>query len=138
MVETHEKTVHVRIDRTSGCGHCDAGCLDRGKDMIAEAENSVGARVGDTVRVEYNPRAALNAVLIVFGLPLLALLLGVVLADAVANRMGLENHKELLNIGAGAALFFLTFIPIRAYDRRVRKSGSHSVVVVEILERANS
>ena len=138
MVETHEKTVSIRINKTSACGHCNAGCIDRGKDMIAEAENSVGARVGDTVRLEYNPRAALSAVLIVFGLPLLALLLGVVLADTVANRMGFENHNELLNIGAGAALFFLTFIPIRAYDRRVKKSGSHSVAVVEILEKANS
>jgi len=103
--------------------------------MIAEAENSAGAQVGDTVRLEFSSGAALTAILMVFGLPLLALLLGVILAAAVADQMGYQNHNQLLSIGVGAILFFLTFIPIRAYDRRVKKSGSCNVAVVEILRR---
>ena len=106
--------------------------------MVTEAENSVGAQVGDTVRLEFNPRAALTAVLVVFGLPLLALLLGAVLTAVVADQMGYQNRSQLLSIGVGAIFFFLTFIPIRAYDRRVKKSGSRNVAVVEILKKAAS
>ena len=106
--------------------------------MITQAENSVGAQVGDTVRLEFDPGAALTAALVVFGLPLLALLLGVILSTVVADRMGYQNRSQPLSIGVGAILFFLTFIPIRAYDRRIKKSVSHSIAVVEILKRAAS
>jgi len=103
--------------------------------MIAEAENSAGAQAGDIVRLEFNPRAALTAILVVFGLPLLALLFGVIITTALAERIGYQNHNQLLSIGVGAILFFLTFIPIRAYDRHVKKSGSCNVAVVKILRK---
>jgi sigma-E factor negative regulatory protein RseC len=135
VIETHEETATVRIDRSSACAHCKAGCMERGGFMIAEAENSTGANVGDTVRLEFNSRAALTAVLVVFGIPLLALLFGVVITAVVADQIGYQNHNQLLSIGIGAILFFLTSIPIRAYDRRVKKSGSRNVAVVEILRR---
>lgn len=106
--------------------------------MIAEAENSAGARVGDTVRLEFNSGAAFTAILVVFGLPLLALLLGAILATVAAGQMGYERHKQLLGAGVGAILFLLTFIPIRMYDRRVRKSGSHNPAIVRILRKAAS
>lgn len=103
--------------------------------MVTEAENPAGAQGGDTVRLRYDPRGALTAVLVVFGLPLMALLLGVILATVMAGRMDYQGNTELLSIGVGAILFLLTFIPIKAYDRYVKKSGSHSITVVSILER---
>ena len=138
VIETDENTATVRIDRTSACAHCKAGCIEKGGVMITQAENSAGAQVGDTVRLEFDPGAALTAALVVFGLPLLALLLGVILTTVVADRMGYQNRSQLLSIGVGAVLFFLTFIPIRAYDRRVKRTGSHNIAVVEILKRAAS
>jgi sigma-E factor negative regulatory protein RseC len=104
--------------------------------MVTEAENSAGARVGDTVRLEFNPGAALTATLVVFGLPLLALLLGAVITTVVADQVGYQKHNELLSIGVGAMLFFLAFIPVKAYDRRIRKSEFYNVTVAEILEKA--
>ncbi len=106
--------------------------------MVTVAENSVGAEVGDTVRLEFNSGGALAAIMVVFGLPLLALLLGVILTTVVAERMGYQDHNQLLSIGVGAILFFLTFIPLRAYDKRVGKSGSFNVAVVAILRKDGS
>ncbi len=103
--------------------------------MVTEAENPAGAQVGDTVRLRYDPKGALTAVLVVFGLPLMALFLGVIFATIMADRLGYQGNTELLSIGAGAVLFSLTFIPVKAYDRYVKKSGSHSVTVVSILKK---
>ena len=103
--------------------------------MVTEAENPAGAQVGDAVRLRYDPRGALTAVLVVFGLPLMALLLGVIIATVMADRMGYQGNTELLSIGVGATLFLLTFIPIKAYDRYVRKSGPNSVTVVSIVKK---
>ena len=133
VIETRGKTATVQINRSSACAHCKAGCMEQGGFMVTEAENSAGAQAGDTVRLEFNPRAALTAVLIVFGLPLAALLLGAIITAVVADMVGYGDRSQLLSIAAGAILFFLTFIPIRAYDRRVKRSGSRNVAVAEIL-----
>ena len=103
--------------------------------MVTEALNLAGARAGDTVRLEFDQKAALNASLAVFGIPLLALLLGVILGNVIANQAGYQNHNQLLSVGVGAILFSLSFIPLRAYDRHVKKKGSHGVMIVEILKR---
>jgi sigma-E factor negative regulatory protein RseC len=109
--------------------------MEQGGFMVTEAENPAGAQAGDAVRLRYDPKGALTAVLVVFGLPLMALLLGVVLATTMADRMGYQGNTELLSIGVGAILFFLAFIPIKAYDKYVKKSGSHSITVVGIVKR---
>lgn len=138
VIEANGKTANVRIDRTTACEHCKAGCLEKGGVMVTEAENTIGAQAGDTVHLEFNPRAALKAVLMVFGLPLLALLLGTILAAVIAAQMGYPDHRHLLSISVGAALFFATFIPIKLYDRHLRESGTFNTAVVEILQKASS
>jgi len=135
IIETHEKTATVRINKARACAHCKAGCMEQGGFMVTEAENPAGAQAGDTVRLSYNPKAALTAVLVVFGLPLMALLLGVIITTVMADRMGYQGNTELLSIGVGAILFLLTFIPIKAYDRYMRKSGSHNITIVDILKK---
>ena len=136
VIETHEGKATVRIDKSSACAHCKAGCMERGGAMVTEANNLAGARVGDAVRLEFNAKAALTASLAVFGIPLLALLLGVFLGSVIADQAGYQEHKQLLSIGVGAVLFLSSFILIRAYDRRVEKSESHGALVVEILKRS--
>ena len=81
--------------------------MEQGGFMVTEAENPAGAQVGDKVRLQFNSRAALTAILIVFGLPLLALLLGVILTPVVAGQIGYRDHSQLLSIGVGMVLFFL-------------------------------
>ena len=136
VMEIHEGKATVRIDKSSSCAHCKAGCMERSGAMVTEANNLAGARVGDTVRLELNAKAALNASLAVFGIPLLALLLGVVLGSVIADQAGYQEQRQFLSIGVGAVLFFLSFTLVRAYDRRIEKSESHRTLVVEILKRA--
>ena len=138
VVKTHEETATVQISKSASCAHCKAGCMEKDGTRLAEAENSAGAGIGDTVRLRFDPGAALRATLIVFGLPLLALFIGVILTTLVTSSMNYQGNAELMSIAVGAALFFLTFIPVKLYDRRVRKSGSLNIAIVEILKKADS
>ena len=138
VIEANGKTANVRIDRTTACAHCKAGCMEKGGVMVTEAENIIGAQAGDTVHLEFNSRAALTAVLLVFGLPLLALLLGTVLAAVIFTKVGYPDRRHLLSISVGAILFFATFIPIKLYDRHIKESGKFNIAVVEILKKASS
>ena len=134
IIEIHGNTATVRIDKASSCAHCKANCMEQSGSMIAEAANPAGAQEGDTVLLTLNSRAALTASLITFGIPLLALLLGVVLGNFMANEISFQGNPQLLSIGAGAILFILSFIPLRIYDRRIKESGECSVTVIEVLD----
>ena len=138
VVGINAGTAVVQINKASACAHCKAGCMERGGFMVTEAENSVGAKVGDAVHLEFDSKTAFNALLIVFGLPLLALLLGVILTAVVTGGIGYEDHRQLLSIIVGFAMFFLAFIPIRAYDKRIGRSGVCNFAIVEVLGKADS
>jgi len=109
--------------------------VERDGYMTAEAENVAGARIGDTVHLKFNPGTALTAILVVFGIPLLALLLGAILGTVVADQAGYQHRSEILGVVAGVTMFFLSFIPVRAYEGRLRKTGSCSIAVVEIMKK---
>ncbi|MFC1718110.1 SoxR reducing system RseC family protein [Candidatus Poribacteria bacterium] len=134
VTEVHGHMATVRIDKAGACARCKVGCMEQGGGMVTEAANPTGAQVGDTVQLAFNPRAALTASLITFGVPLLALLLGVILASVVADQIDYQGSRQLVSIGTGAILFVLSFIPLRAYDRRIKEGGTYNVVVLEVLE----
>ncbi len=134
ITEIHGHMATVRIDRAGACARCKVGCMEQGGAMVTEAANPTGAEAGDKVLLAFNPRAALTASLITFGIPLLALLLGVALATVVANQMEYQGNRQLTSIGTGAIFFVLSFIPLRTYDRHVKEGGTYNVVVVKVLE----
>ena len=136
VTEIHGQMATVRINKAGACARCKVGCMERGGAMVTEAANPTGAQVGDKVRLAFNPRAALTASLITFGVPLLALLIGVILATVVADQMDYQGNRQLLSIGAGAILLVLSFIPLRAYDRHLKEGGTYNAVVTEVLEHS--
>lgn len=137
VIDTNGESAIVRIDKAGACAHCKVGCMEQGGSMVTEAENSAGAGIGDTVLLKFDSKMALIASLVVFGLPLLSLLLGIIITETIANQLGYNSHRQLLNIGGGAILFFLSFILVKAYDRRIKENGSHNVVVADILKESH-
>jgi len=134
VTEIHGHMATVRIDKAGACARCNVGCMEKGGAIVTEAANPTGAEAGDTVLLAFNPRAALTASLLTFGVPLLALFLGIILATVIANQIDYQGNRQLLSIGAGAILFVLSFIPLCIYDRRVQEGGTYNVVVEKVLE----
>lgn len=68
---TKEHTAIVEVCRQSACAGCHAGgCLGCGKAVRAEAENAVGAQVGDRVELEATTSRVLLHAVLVFLMPL--------------------------------------------------------------------
>ena len=71
VCETGRETAVIEVRRQSACAGCHAGgCLGCGKAVRAEAENAVGAQVGDTVEVEATTSHVLAHAVLVFLMPL--------------------------------------------------------------------
>jgi len=132
ILEIHGHTATVRINSAGACSNCKVGCIERDGFMVAEAENPIGAKAGDTVSLELDSKKALIASFIVFGLPLLALFIGVLATSLITERIGYQS--QILSIIVGVIAFFLTFIPVKAYDRHLKKTGDCSITIVEILK----
>ena len=58
----------TRLEACAKCKACIAGMTE--KEMFVEAENMCDAKVNDWVEVELEPNGFMNAVLIMYGLPL--------------------------------------------------------------------
>ena len=132
ILKTYGRIATVQIKSAGECSRCKAGCMERDGFMVAEAENTIGAKVGDMVSLGLDSKKALTASFVVFGLPLLALFIGVIATNFVTEQIGYQN--QALSIIVGLIAFFLMFIPVKAYDRHLKKSGACSITIVEIIK----
>ncbi|HEY8390964.1 MAG TPA: SoxR reducing system RseC family protein, partial [Clostridia bacterium] len=66
----------VKFKRQSGCDKCKICTLESGNQVSIKLKNDVGAKIGDTVEVGFSDKSLTLSNLIVFGIPLLLLLIG--------------------------------------------------------------
>jgi len=133
VAETNGGRAKVVIPRKDKCGKC-GKCLfaSEGQGMWLEAENRVGAGLGDEVEVEIPERDPLVAALLLFGLPLLGLLVGVFSGYALAEILGWESNS--IAILLGFVFLAAAFVFVRMYDRRRQKKEGRQIRIVRIIK----
>ena len=105
---TDGENAKVRFLRSSQCAHCGA-CLTSGEgEMEVELENTLGAKVGDQVRVALAPKRVVQASLLAYAVPLALLLLGVWAGSQISDVYAL-----IFGV-AGCAIGYVT---LRLVDR---------------------
>lgn len=114
----------VVFKRSKACGDCHACASFGDGNSVIELENTLGAKVGDRVRIELHSGAVFKASLILYGIPLIALLLGVLLGSRISDLAG-----ALIGIGAAVA----ALIAIRLFEPRIRRKHSFDPRMLEIL-----
>lgn len=111
------KKAQVIIQRSAACGDCGACQVGKNKlTMEANAVNFVGAQKGDQVEVEMSFVNVLKASLIIYGIPLIVFILGVV----AGNYLPVQNQSDnpLISFIIGLSLMALSFIVIKIFDRK--------------------
>lgn len=125
VVEVHDKTAVVEMMRHASCSHCGLCTLGAQDKMRIEAENSVGARLNDRVKVAIPSAVILKSAFIVYIVPLVALLIGFVTA------------KYFLGEKAGVVVGLLcavgVFLGLHFYDKRLRSQQQTLVRITEIV-----
>ena len=138
VIEVVGNRAKIRVTRLSVCAksHCQA--CDKGhcsvlpSDMdVMEAwvDNQIGVKPGDWVQVGMNSRHFLLGVGVIFGLPLIGLLFGILFAWLTYPHfpcpLSLESWEALLGIiGLG-----LSLLSLRKFKRYVlRKPGFHLIL----------
>jgi positive regulator of sigma E activity len=124
----------VRIPRSKECQGCH-GCsmIDPEQGMVAEAENPLGARPGDRVRIETRGvEGKIKAALLLFGFPMAALLAGAIASQPLFRRLGLGAAAEGLGVLTGLLLMAAAFA-LLYYVRKRKGAQAVRSRIVEIL-----
>ncbi len=114
VIKINEDTVMVRIKRSEACGKC-GGCAHglQSTEMDIEAVNLCNAQIEDWVNVDLHHQDFFKAAGIMYGLPLIAFLIGIAVGYGVAGNIGLEVYQEPIAFGMGFLAMALTYVYIR-------------------------
>ena len=101
----------VRESACSGDCHKCSGCGAAKESILLRADNPIGARTGDLVKVESETAPVLKAAAVLYMLPLLLFFAGYALGAALGFSGGLF----------GGLAFVLSILIVVIYDRRMQK-----------------
>lgn len=126
-----DRVAQVSLLRQLECGlsckSCD-GCPQKPKDeILALAENGVGAQVGDIVEVESNAGSAIGIAVLVYLVPCVTLVLGYLAGSLFGLTEGLCVLAAFLGLLAG-------FAPAVLLDRAVARRGRPEFTILSIRE----
>lgn len=130
VVETSRRSMCEGCGKNGGCGgHCEiTGIVASNGKMRAEADNSIGAKVGDRVEIETESGVVLGYAALVFIFPIF------VCAVFYAFFERIFSSEAFGYVGAAAG-FVLTFCGIALFDKH-KKKGRKDIKIVKIITQS--
>lgn len=111
----------VLCQKSSLCEHCatSGACHvgDDGRERLVEANNHLGATVGDKVRVAVSTRTFLQSGFVLYIVPLIALVIGAVTGKLVGEHLVSGVNPDLLSAIFGVFFMAGSFLIIRIGSR---------------------
>lgn len=134
VIRTEGELAKVAFERKTACGKCGLCFKGSADTVVTEAENNLGAQVGQRVRVRLSVPSFIKSGAIAYLFPLIFLICGLFFGRWLADYLGREEQFEV--ISAISSLFFLSlaFFLIRCYERRARRQKRYQSKIVEILK----
>lgn len=105
VIELQGVNARVSVEPSEACKHCSAChiCYPSGKTRVIEVENSIGAHVGAVVNIEISDKAGFFALFLVFVLPVLLGLIGVLIGAGYSETYAILFGVLGLATGLGIA-----------------------------------
>ncbi len=134
IIELSDGKAKVSLPRKVGCAGCGKCAFAAGGgSMVLEAENEAGAHLGDEVEVNVPSRDPLQAALLVFGLPLAALLFGAIGGYRLFQSFGADPNFGAILIGS--ALLVAVFLWVRSRERKRSETSGGKVAVIRVIPK---
>jgi len=128
-------TAHVVFRRKSGCGDncgsCAGGCS--ADLMTVDVKNILNASAGDMVEVSMEEKYFYKAMALVYGFPLLMLVVGVAAGNSFFTKAGMVSH-ELLGVVAGLLLMGVSYFILSRIDKNLSKNTNYTTIMIRIIE----
>ena len=119
VINVKDHLAVIQMKRKEACAECRArSCLAgmKKEEMIIEAENECDAKVGDWVIMELRNNSFIKAVLILYGIPMIGLLVGILLGYYVLYQYLPMINREILSFGVGILMTLLVYFWIHSKE----------------------
>jgi sigma-E factor negative regulatory protein RseC len=135
VVGIKKDKVLVKPERSERCEGCStAYCVsDESGNLIIEASDPVGAQMGQRIRIAIRERALIGYSFLLYGVPVISLLVGAFGGTLLGMRLGWGQGAEILGVLVGIGLTAASFILVKQYIRKQEPNESYRPVVVDIL-----
>jgi len=131
-----KKTAKLKMQRHSACASCGkCATTSEKKDIIVEVDNTLGAQVGDKVKVNMETVNVLKAAAIVYIVPLVALLVGTIGTYFVLNLLKISTNVETISGAIGLVSMLISFLILKKNDNKFRDSREYIPIVTEVVLR---
>jgi sigma-E factor negative regulatory protein RseC len=101
------------------------------KAMMIEANDPIGVQENQIVRLSIPTGSAVQAAFVVYIIPLIALIAGVLLGEYLGRIFGVTN---LLEIAGGAVFLGLSLLIVRYYNNLFGQQVKNQPVIVHVIE----
>jgi len=128
IIKIEGDLARVEVERKSACRACGLCSLRRGNTMIAEVENTIGAKVGERVKIEIPASVVLKGAFLFFYIPLIALILGILLEIKLTNF-------PTGGLTLGLSFFILSFVFSWLYNRKTKAKNLYRSRITRIINK---
>lgn len=125
----------VLVEKKSSCENCGVGsaCTSSEKGMEIEALNPVQAKVGQTVKVSIKAQTYLKGTILVYGIPLAALIAGAILGQNIGEKYLKGISSDISAAFFGFAALIIAFMVIGVWSKKTETKTEYKPVIEEIL-----
>lgn len=136
ITETRGESASVNLQRHLICGECGKCGILSGADkrnITIEALNPINAEKGQRVVIESDDRQVIFIAFMLYIVPLVGLVAGILVWPQVAAYFGFGGGQELQAVGIGLALMVMIYVQIRKWDQRVKNDIRYKPVITGLL-----
>ncbi|MEA3279192.1 MAG: SoxR reducing system RseC family protein [Thermodesulfobacteriota bacterium] len=137
VTKVDSSTAWVKCTKSAACESCKAKdfCDTVGgsdDDVEVEAINTVGAKNNDRVFISFETSSLLKVSFLVYMVPVLFLILGVVIGDKIARIFNYD--QTIFSIVAGFLFLFAAFFFVKAKGNKMSKKDEYKPKIIRILK----
>jgi len=137
VIKVDFSTAWVKCTKSAACESCKAKgfCDTMGgsdDDVEVEAINAAGAKVDDRVTISFEKSSLLKVSFLVYMVPVLFLILGVVIGDKIAPIFNYD--RSIFSIIVGFLFLFAAFFFVKAKGKELSKKDAYKPKIIRILK----
>jgi len=123
----------VGVKRDTACGKCKVCPSGTQEDVLIKIPNDINGKPGDIVGIDMEPSKVLQAAAIVYVIPLVGLIIGVLAGIGIAPELNLDS--ELVGVAGGILFTMLAFLGIKLIEPYFKKKGCFTPKIVYKLKK---
>ena len=117
----------------SNCGACKMG--DEKMEMEIDAINKAKAQTGDEVEVDMENQNVLKAAFIIYVIPLISLLIGIIVGSSVLAIMNIERYSDFIAGGVGFIFLGISYLVIKLKEKNFKGDTQFTPIITKTVEK---